>query len=84
MAAGIPVIATDHGGPGEICIPGETGLLVPPDDSDRLADAIRWALDHPDRTRAMGLAGRRRAEALYDLNRTVNAIEAVYGELLNA
>lgn len=82
MATGLPVIATDQGGPREVCVDGETGLLVPPNDPDRLADAMRWVLDHPDRAHAMGQAGRRRAEALYDLRQTVRAIEAVYGELL--
>jgi glycosyltransferase involved in cell wall biosynthesis len=84
MATGLPVIATDHGGPREVCVDGETGLLVPPNDPDRLADAMRWMLDHPDRARAMGQAGRRRAEALFDLSQTVRSVEAVYGELLHA
>lgn len=84
MATARPVVATDHGGPREICVPGETGLLVPPGDPARMADAIRWMLGHPDRARAMGEAGRRRVEALYDITGTVRAIEAVYSELLTA
>lgn len=84
MATARPVVATDHGGPREICVPGETGLLVPPDDPARMADAIRWMLEHRDRARAMGEAGRRRVETLYDVGGTVRAIEALYDELLGA
>ena len=41
MACGVPVIAYDRGGPGELIVPGENGFLVPPDDVSALADAIR-------------------------------------------
>ena len=41
MACGVPVIAYDRGGPGELIVPGENGLLVPPDDVSALADAVR-------------------------------------------
>ncbi len=84
MAAGLPVVATNHGGPREICVDGESGMLVPPGDPDRLADAMRALLAHPARARAMGQAGRRRAESRYDLRATVRAIEALYDELLPA
>jgi glycogen(starch) synthase len=40
MASGIPVIASDLGGPAEIITNGETGILVPAGDSVRLASAI--------------------------------------------
>ena len=40
MACGVPVIAYDRGGPGEIIQPGENGLLVAPDDVEALTEAI--------------------------------------------
>lgn len=40
MAAGTPVVATSTGGTGEIITDGETGLLFPPDDSKKLAQAV--------------------------------------------
>lgn len=43
-AMGRPVIASDHGGSRETVISGETGWLVPPGDSDALAQALRAAL----------------------------------------
>jgi len=39
-ALGVPVITTDVGGLAETVRPGQTGLVVPPGDSDELADAI--------------------------------------------
>jgi len=39
MATGLPVVATASGGPEDLVTP-ETGLLVPPGDTDALADAL--------------------------------------------
>jgi glycosyltransferase involved in cell wall biosynthesis len=41
LAVGTPVISTDVGGVGEIVTDGLNGLLVPPDDPEALAAAIR-------------------------------------------
>ena len=45
LALGTPVISTATGGVGEIVRDGENGLLVPPEDPDALADAIRRFFD---------------------------------------
>ena len=67
MAAGLPVIASAVGGVPELVVSGETGLLVPPDDVDALADALRAVLTDAQLRRAMGDAGRARAQQLFDL-----------------
>jgi glycosyltransferase involved in cell wall biosynthesis len=54
MAAGVPLVATAVGGLLDIVTDGETGLLVPPRDSDALAAALRTALT--DRALATRLA----------------------------
>lgn len=41
MMAGVPVIATRSGGPEEIVSDGESGLLVPIEDSDAIVNAIQ-------------------------------------------
>ena len=43
LACGVPVIAYDRGGPGEIIQNGETGWLVAPDDREALAKATLQA-----------------------------------------
>ena len=39
MACGVPVVAYDIGGPGELVKNGSTGWFVPPDDVEKMVDA---------------------------------------------
>ena len=50
MACGVPVVAYDRGGPGELIHSGITGWLVPPDDIDALILSIK-KIDNIDRRR---------------------------------
>lgn len=77
MAAGLPVIATRSGGPEEIIVDGETGLLVPLNDPRAMADAIGTVLGDLDKARTMGQAGRRRAEACFSLKAYAGAAQDV-------
>jgi starch synthase len=45
---------------------GETGLLVPPDEPEALADALNTLARDPQRAEAMGEAGRQRAISEFD------------------
>jgi glycosyltransferase involved in cell wall biosynthesis len=66
MAAGLPIVATAVGGTPDAVAHGETGLLVPPAQPAALAGAVLELLANRDRMRAMGVAGRRRAEERLD------------------
>lgn len=81
MALGKPVVASDTGGTRELIADGETGLLVPPGDPERLAQAIGALLDEPVRGEAMGRAGRARVEARFTLDRQVRALAELYESL---
>ncbi|MDQ1484449.1 MAG: hypothetical protein QOJ62_142 [Actinomycetota bacterium] len=64
MAAGVPVVATAVNAVSDVVLPGETGLLVPPQQPGALASAIDLVLDDPVRaqlrvTRAKALLGSR-------------------------
>ncbi|HLF40603.1 MAG TPA: glycosyltransferase family 4 protein [Acidimicrobiia bacterium] len=62
MACGVPVLGTTGGAIPEVLgRHGETGLLVPPGDSEALAAGIIGALDAPRLCQKIGDAGRRRA-----------------------
>lgn len=57
-SASRPVIAAAAQGPSELIADGETGLLVPPEDAQALATAIRGVLDDPQRAARLAQAGR--------------------------
>ena len=84
MAAGLPVVATAVGGTPELVIDGETGLLVPPQDADSLALAIRQLLENPILARQMGEAGRRRVQTHFSMEQMVKQTEQLYDALLQA
>ncbi len=77
MLAGRPVVATRAGGPLEIVVEGETGLLVAAADPAALAQAVGKLLADPARRRAMGQAGRRRLEKHFDLAESTRRLESV-------
>ena len=81
MAAGLPVVACDVGGNPEAVVDGETGRLVPPRCPEQLAEAISELLGDEGKRRAMGEAGKRRAEERFSLGRMVAEIEAMYESL---
>jgi glycosyltransferase involved in cell wall biosynthesis len=62
MALGKACLALAGTAPAEIVLDGETGLLVPPGDPAALAAALVALFADPERTRAMGAAGRLRYE----------------------
>lgn len=61
-AAGVPVVATDVGGVGELVRHGDTGLLVEPGNPTALAEAIHAALEDPDGARDRAERAARGAE----------------------
>jgi len=63
FSAARPVIASAIDGPATLIRDGETGLLVPPDDTPALARAIQSLLDDPARAATLARAGRTSFEA---------------------
>lgn len=57
-AAGVAVVTTTATGAVDSVVDGETGVLVPPRDVPRLRAAMATLADDPERTRALGRAGR--------------------------
>ena len=75
MAMAKPIVATNVGGVSELIVQGETGLMVPPMDSERLTEAILQLLKDKNRMNAMGVAGRRRMETHFNMDVQVKVLE---------
>lgn len=78
MACGLPVVATDSGGNAELVVQGETGLLVPPCDTEAVVDALSTLRDNPEDANRMGRAGRARIADVFTLDALVEGTLAVY------
>jgi glycosyltransferase involved in cell wall biosynthesis len=83
MAAGAAVVATDVGGTAEALVDGRNGVLVPPANPSRLAEAILPLVDHPSRAAQLGDNARRTIGDRYSLDRMVASTEALYDYLLS-
>ena len=66
MAMQVPAIGTAAGGVGEIITDGVDGLLVPPGDAPRVAEAIRRLMDDESLRRQIAVAGRRTVVERFD------------------
>ena len=58
FAYGIPVVATAIPAITDLVVDGETGVIVPLDDVDALADGVIRLLSHDEERRRLGAAGR--------------------------
>ena len=82
MASGLPVIATQVGGNPELVQEGRTGHLVPAADPGALARAIIKLAQSPEKSRAMGYAGRKRIEAQFSMTAMIDSYQQIYDRLL--
>lgn len=79
MSVGTPVIATSVGGMTEIVEADRSGLQVPPDDPDALAEAIRRVLTDAELATRLATGGLDRAQQ-FSMQRMVDRLCAVYAE----
>ena len=84
MAAGVPTIATDVGGNGELVEHEQTGLLTPPNRKEGLATAIDRLLPDPPLAARLGAAARQRAFAEFSAETQARRYEDFYHELVRS
>lgn len=84
MSAKLPIVSTNVGGVPEVVIAGETGWTAPAGDDQQLAQLILRLLADPDESRAMAVAGFRRAEEMFSEQQMHDAYAALYEEMLPA
>ena len=78
LSCEVPVIATAAGGLPELVVDGECGFLFPVGDVEAMAGAANLLLSDPQRRRAMGEAGRRRAVETFGQDAVVGRYRAIY------
>jgi len=85
MAAGLPVVCLDYGGPGQI-VTDECGIKVKPLNPEQtithLADALLKLASDPELRKRMAEAGKKRVEQCYTWQRKKNFIQELYARVL--
>jgi glycosyltransferase involved in cell wall biosynthesis len=82
MAAGVPVVATRVGGIPEVVEHERTGLLVPPEDDDRLVEAIERLILQASLRTEYGRRAREIALSRFQWDQVSARFEDLYGQLL--
>jgi glycosyltransferase involved in cell wall biosynthesis len=82
MASGLPVVATDVGGAAEAIVDGETGYLVPSDDSEALAEKLVMLLRDPKRAQELGHQGALRVREKFSTVSQIKETVSLYQEML--
>jgi glycosyltransferase involved in cell wall biosynthesis len=78
MAAGLPVIAFDYGGPREAIIDGQTGFLVENMRPEKLAEKIEFFLDNRSEIERMGRAAREHVEKNFTWEKHIEQLIEIY------
>lgn len=82
MACGLPVVACSGSGGAEVVTPGQTGCLVPPENQDALAAALRQLLANPTERAKLGEGARAYAASEADSEKCIQRIEQFYAEVI--
>ncbi len=83
-AAGLPLLATDVGGNGEIVEQGRNGFLVEAGSSDSIAEALKEILGDTNRLKEFGVWSRRLAEEKFSNEGMIKSFEDVFSRLITA
>jgi glycosyltransferase involved in cell wall biosynthesis len=84
LAVGLPTVASRVGGNAEIVQDGKTGLLVAPEDSSALAEALLRLLRDPGLAASLGKNGREYVAAEFSFQRMIQNTDQLYTELLRS
>ena len=82
MGVGLPCIASSVGGVLDLIDHQENGLLIPPGASGALAEAINDILINQELAVDLGRNARRKIEEMFDNDRSIQQLQAVYQDCL--
>jgi glycosyltransferase involved in cell wall biosynthesis len=77
---GLPIVATSVGGVPQVVTDGVEGLIVPPGDPERLADALQRVVTDPLLRDRLGRAAREKS-AMFDVSGASRQIEGIYRQI---
>lgn len=82
QACEIPVIVSDVGGLPEATDPNRSSLVVPKENVDALADAIKMLLENKEQRSRMGKQGRKYVEENYNIDDNFEYVDQIYRGIL--
>ncbi|NIA07580.1 MAG: N-acetyl-alpha-D-glucosaminyl L-malate synthase BshA [Actinobacteria bacterium] len=82
MSCAVPTVTTDVGGLKDVVLDGETGFLDPVGDIEALSSHVLRILKDEDLAHTLGLAGRRRAQQLFEQSQIVPRYLSLYEKVL--
>lgn len=82
LLMGVPVIATDVGGTGEVIEAGKSGVLIKPGSVSAIVEQIRNFLRNPSMFRAMAMLGRQMVEEKFDHRKRVEKLAGIYRDVM--
>ena len=82
MSMGLISIATWHAGTPELIEDGKSGFLVPEKSPSRLAKAIEYIIEHPEKWKAIGIAARKKVEEEFETKKCIERLEKIFYSLV--
>jgi glycosyltransferase involved in cell wall biosynthesis len=84
MLVGLPCVTTHVGSMAELAIENETALVVPPQDSAALTQALKRLIENSELRTRLGAAARRHCSETHSSERMLERMEQVYREAVHA
>jgi len=76
MAVGIPAVVSENGGMPDAVVNGVTGFVVPPGDTNGIAESVLTLLENEALRREFGVRARLRVEQMFDAARNSRQLQA--------
>ena len=79
---GTPIVATKIGGIPEIVTEGVDGKLIPPADSDAIAETVADLINNPEKLKSLANSGKQKVIDRFEFEDMTRKYEAVYEDLI--